>query len=285
MNIFAMYKKFFKSLIKEPLIHFLVIGVGLFGLYALVNPDAMQTEKRIVVDQGRIDSVKGRFQRVWQREPTEKELQGLIDDFVMEEIYYREALAMGIDKNDPVIRRRLRQKMEIYTDNLAATLTPSDEDLQRYLQQHPDMFKTDDRYSFQHIYINPDRPARKLKTSIQAVKTALHAGKSVNSDQSLLPAQFNDATTYSIDRTFGKGFAKQLDNLPLNTWSSPLRSGLGLHFIKLSNRKAGELPALQTVRGIVEREWRNDKAQKIDKSVRKKLLASYDIVIKLPEDK
>lgn len=266
-------------ILKEPLLHFLLIGALLFVVYSWVNPDAMQSDKRIVVDQGQIASLKSRFQKVWQREPSKQELQGLIEDFVIEEIYYREALAMGIDKNDPVIRRRLRQKMELYTDNLTNRLAPSEEQLQEYLQAHPDKFKTDNRYSFAQVYINSDRPAQELQALITATQAALQAGQSLQSDPSLLPTQFTDSEAYSIDRTFGQGFAAQLDGLELNKWSRPIRSGLGLHFVMLSARQAGQLPVLSAVRDKVEREWRFDQAQRVDQSLRKKLLASYDVIV------
>ena len=273
------------KIIKEPLLHFLFIGACLFGLYAMINPDAMQSDKRIVVDQGQINSLSQRFQRVWQREPTEKELQSLIEDFVIEEIYYREALAMGIDKNDPVIRRRLRQKMEIYTDNLATTLAPSEQELNQYLQQHRDKFKTDNRYSFKQVYISTDRAEDKLQAIIASTQNALHKGESVSGDRSLLPEMFTEADSYSIDRTFGQGFAVKLDTLALNQWSQPLQSGLGIHFVMLSDRQQGQLPLLSMIRDKVEREWRFDQLQKIDQSLREKLLASYDVVLATTEEK
>jgi len=267
------------KILKEPLLHFLFIGACLFGLYIWINPAALQSDKRIVVDQGKINNLTMRFKRVWQREPTKQEIKGLIDNYVTEEIYYREALAMGIDKDDPVIRRRLRQKMEIYTDNLAATLTPSEEELNQYLHQHPDKFKTDSRYSFRQIYINTDLPPAKLQANIKMIKTALQTGGSVSSDQSLLPARFTDVDAQSIDRTFGKGFAAQLGTLALDKWSPPLHSGLGLHFVKLSARLPGQLPALSLIHDQVEREWRFDKEQAIKEALRQKLQERYDVVI------
>ena len=271
--------------IKEPLLHFLVIGGCLFGLYAWFNPDAMQSDKRIVVDQGQVNSLAMRFQRVWQREPTKQELQGLIEDYVIEEIYYREALAMGIDKDDPVIRRRLRQKMETYTDNLATTLAPSEDKLNRYLQHHPDKFKTENRYSFRQVYINTDISEEQLQAKLTSIQNALQSGESVDGDSAMLPASFTDTDGFTVDRTFGKGFAAQLDALELNQWSPPLQSGLGLHFVMLSARQAGQLPALASIRDKVEREWRFDKAQEIDKALRKKLLASYDVVVTADENR
>jgi hypothetical protein len=268
------------KIMKEPLVHFLLIGASLFGLYAWSNPGAMQSDKRIVVDQGQIDNLTERFRRVWQREPTDKEMQSLIEDFVIEEIYYREALAMGIDKNDPVIRRRLRQKMELYTDNLATTLTPNEEQLQTYLQHHSDKFRTDSRYTFKQVYINTDRPEQKLDQALAITEAALQSGKSVQGDPSLLPTKLTDVEAHSVDRIFGRGFASQLDNLKLNKWSGPLHSGVGIHFIHMEAYQPGELPELVTIRDKVEREWRFDQAQKVDKSLRKKLLASYEVIVK-----
>lgn len=267
------------NVLKEPLLHFILIGACLFGLYAWLNPGAMQSDKSIVVDQGQIDSLTQRFKRVWQREPTTKELRGLIEDYVIEEIYYRQALAMGIDKNDPVIRRRLRQKMEIYTDSMTSTLAPSEEQLQSYLAQHPDKFRTDSRYTFKQIYINTDRPGQELDELITTTQSALQSGKSTPGDPSLLPMEFTDAEAFLVDRTFGQGFASKLKDLDLNKWSGPLRSGMGIHFVRLDARRPGRLPELVAIRDKVEREWRFDQAQKVDKSLRKKLLASYDIII------
>jgi hypothetical protein len=268
-----------KRILQEPLLHFLIIGAMLFAGYAVVNPGAIQSDKRIVVDQGEINSLVQRFKRVWQREPNEQELHGLIEDFVIEEIYYREALAMGIDKNDPVIRRRLRQKMELYTDNLATTLAPGEAELTNYLQQHPEKFTTDSRYSFAQVYINADVSTKQLDDKISHVRSALLAGQPVKGDPSLLAESFENADGFSIDRMFGSGFSKKLDHQPLGSWSGPVRSGIGVHFVKITRRQPGQLPALAEVRDEVEREWRFDKAQSIDKALREQLLASYEIVI------
>ena len=268
-----------KRILKEPLLHFVLIGACLFGLYAWLNPGATQGDKRIVVDQGQINHLVQRFKLVWQREPNEKELQGLIEDFIIEEIYYREALAMGIDKNDPVIRRRLRQKMELYTDNLASTLAPTDAVLNDYLQQHADKFKTDTRYSIKQIFVNSDVDTNNLNQRLAAIESDLQKGKAVQGDRSLLPASFNNTDAFSIDRTFGKGFATKLDALPLNEWSKPLPSGMGMHFVFVSERQPGQLPELAGIRQQVEREWRFDQAQSIDSTLREKLLASYQIEI------
>jgi len=272
------------KIIKEPLLHFLLIGACLFGVYSWLNPDAMRSDKHIVVDQGQVNSLAMRFKRVWQREPSKQELNGLIDDYVIEEIYYREALAMGIDKDDPVIRRRLRQKMEIYNDNLVATLVPSQDELNQYLQQHPDKFKTDNHYSFRQIYINTDQSESKLQRRISMVKASLTNGRPALGNQSLLPTHVTNADARDVDRVFGQGFSIQLDSLTLNQWSAPLHSGLGLHFVMLSDRQMGTLPTLASVRAQVEREWRYDKEKAIENAIRQKLLSSYEVTYHVNEN-
>ncbi|QSP93300.1 peptidyl-prolyl cis-trans isomerase [Marinobacter salinisoli] len=267
------------TLAKEPLIQILLIGALLFALYSALNPQAMQDDKRILVDQGQINSLEQQFARAWQRKPTEEELQGLIENFVIEEIYYREALALGIDKNDPVIRRRLRQKMEIYTDNLANALAPSDEQLTEYLEQHPDKFRTDDHYSFRQVYLSIDQPQPELRKRVAEAERALAEGESVSGDPSLLPTEFENVSGRMLDKTFGQGFALQLEGLGKKAWQGPIRSSMGIHFIRLEEHTPGGLPELASIRGKVEREWRFDRAQALDASFREGLLANYDITV------
>lgn len=267
------------KLLKEPLLHFLLIGAGLFALYAGLNPNANLPDQQLVIKQGQINHLVQRFERVWMREPTEQELQQLIEDFVIEEIYYREAQALGIDQDDPVIRRRLRQKMEVYSDTLATTLAPTDEQLTQYLNKHPEKFKTDNRYSFEQIYVNTDRPTQELQQFINAIAINLQQSKPAAGDSTLLADRYLMIRSSELERTFGQGFAQRLDTLPLQQWHGPIESGLGVHFIKLTTRQAGELPSLPAARASVEHEWRFDQAQQIEKEMRDKLLAKYDVVI------
>ncbi|MDO3722825.1 peptidyl-prolyl cis-trans isomerase [Marinobacter sp. chi1] len=272
------------TLAKEPLIHILLIGALLFALYSALNPQAMEDNKRILIDQGQINSLQQQFARAWNRQPTEEELQGLIENFVIEEIYYREALALGIDKNDPVIRRRLRQKMEIYTDNLANALAPSDEQLTQYLEEHPDKFRTDDRYSFEHIYLNTDQPTAELRKRVAEAERAIGSGQPITGDPSLLPSVFDDVSGRMLDKTFGQGFALQLEGLDKHAWQGPIRSSMGIHFVRLTEHAPGGLPELASVRDKVEREWRFDRAQALDQSFRERLLANYDVTVVTKDD-
>ena len=270
-------------LFKEPLLHFVIIGAALFVLYTIMNPESMTSEKRIVVDDGRITNMVAVFERTWHRQPSREELQGLIDNYILEEIYYRQALAMGIDENDPVIRRRLRQKMEFFTSEAGARLAPEDVELEQYLQAHVDKYKTDNRYSFEQLYLSSDRSADQLEKLLQQTAQKLTRGEMADTDRTLLPGKFVTVTAFEVNRTFGDDFAKKLDSLPIGEWSTPLQSGLGFHFVKLSERQAGQLPPLAQVRDKLLRDWSYDKSLALKKELDKKLKDEYQVIVEWPK--
>lgn len=271
------------KLLKEPLLHFILIGAAFFVLYALVNPESMTSEKRIVVDDGRINNMVAVFARTWNREPSREELQGLIDNFILEEIYYRQALAMGIDENDPVIRRRLRQKMEFFTSEAGSRFIPEDKELEQYLQAHADKYKADNSYSFEQLYLSTDRPADQLEKLLQQTAQQLGKGEVVSGDQTLLPGNFSAATGFEVNRTLGEGFSEKLDSLPLGEWSAPIQSGLGFHFVKLRERQVGQLPPLAHVRDKLLRDWSYEKSLALKQDLDKKLKDEYQVIIEWPK--
>ena len=150
-------KLFMKNFVKDPLLHFLVIGAALFLIFGFFKGPTGNDENRIVITGGDIDALQANFARTWQRPPTEKELQGLIEDKVRDEIAYREAIAMGLDQDDAVIRRRLRMKMELLVEDIAGLSPPSDEDLASFLREHRDVFLLEPKVSFRQIYLSSDK--------------------------------------------------------------------------------------------------------------------------------
>lgn len=265
--------------LKEPLFHFLLIGACLFGLYALINPGDYRDDNTIVVDQNRIDYMKARYERTWNRQPTATELQALIDNFVVEEILYRQALAMGLDQNDSVIRRRLRQKMEFFTADSVDLLTPSDADLDAYLQAHTERFTQPSVFSFEQVYISTDLPADTRDERIAQIQSQLAADKPVQGSASTLPRDFSEKSALEVDRQFGQGFADQIEQLPLNQWSPPIRSGLGLHIVKVTSLQKSYLPPLAEIRNQVQREWQVTKRRELKTAMIKNLKEHYAIVI------
>ena len=270
------------SLLKEPLVHFIVFGLALFWLYSAVSPYG-GLDNKVLIDAGRVESLAATFERTWNRPPTNTELKAIVDSFVVEEIYARRALEMGLDQNDTVIRRRLRQKMEFLTADAAQELAPTDAELGDYLETHPDKFRTDSLYSFEQVFITTDRAAPEVAARVRAVQRALEEGQSVNSDPSMLPTSFDRYPAYQVNRNFGRGFSPELDKLPLNTWSAPIQSSIGIHFINLRARIEGTLPPLADIRETVEREWLTDRNEAIKATLSSTLLSEYEVEIEWPE--
>ncbi len=268
-----------RSLLKEPLLHFFLLGAALFGVYAWVNPQAFDDESQIVIGQGDISSLIAKFERTWNRAPTDQELQGLIRDFTIEEVFYREALAMGMDKNDSLIRRRLHQKMAFIASDTAAAVRADDAELQRYLDAHPEKFQRDATYSFEHVYLRVEPDAERMQAKLSAVVNALENGQPAQSESTLLPPRFDQVTAFQVDRVLGAGFADTLATLPLESWQGPVDSGLGLHFVFVESVVPGEVPSLEEAREDVEREWRNEKYAELKQNMIEALLAKYDIKV------
>jgi len=272
-----------KKVLREPLLHFLLIGAALFVAFGIVSDDRPgAAERRVVVSAGRIEQLSIVFTKTWQRSPTAAELKGLIDDFVLEEIYYRQAVAMGIDRDDTVIRRRLRQKFEFLTDDMAAASTPSDEELAAYLAANADDFLRDSTYTFRQIYLDPGQPDVERTAAEQLA--ALRAGNTVHGGAGLLPTSFDAASARAVDGSFGLGFSESLDALPVGEWEGPIESGLGLHLIRLDERVEGALPDLVDIRAIVEREWANEKRLETRQIINEQLLSDYEVEIEWPAE-
>jgi hypothetical protein len=269
--------------LKEPLLHFVLIGAALFGVYALANPSSGEaSDDTIVVSAGRIEQLVAISAKTWQRPPTAEEVKGLIDDFVLEEVYYRKAVEMGIDRDDTMIRRRLRQKLEFLTDDIVAMATPSDADLARYLSEHAESFRTDPAYTFRQIYFNPERHGDDALPEIRKRADELRGGGEVTGDATLLPEGLEDASTQAIDATFGNGFAEQLVDLKPGVWSDPISSGFGFHLVRIDQATPGELPALEKIRPIVEREWANQRRTEARAAFNAELLKDIKVEVEWP---
>jgi PPIC-type PPIASE domain len=274
------------TIAREPLLHFLLIGAALFVVFGLVNDKySSEPDKHIVVSAGRIAQLENIFAKTWQRRPTTEELNGLVNDFVLEEIYYRQAVAMGIDRDDTIIRRRLRQKFEFLTDDIAAAATPSDEELSAYLAANADVFRRDTTYTFEQVYINPDRPGPDRESYVASQLTALRAGEMVEGDSGLLPASLDATPSRVVDSNFGIDFSDKLDLLPEGGWQGPIESGLGYHLIRIESRVAGTVPGLADIRSIVEREWAHEKRLESRRIINERLLSDYEVVIEWPTKK
>jgi hypothetical protein len=264
-----------QRLLREPLLHFLILGAVLFGIYGWVNRDGFAAPDEIVVSRGQVASLQAQFARVWQRQPTGEELAGLIDNWVREEIFYREGLAMGLDRDDPVVRRRIQQKVAFVLDS-ATPEPPSADELQQWLNEHPDAYRIDGRYALHQVYFDPVRRGEKLQADVDAALRGLNAGRPMEGDATMLPAQLNGDATEVI-RAFGGDFETALRDLPLGSWQGPVRSGFGLHLVQLTEREPPRTPGLDEVRAEVERDFMHRRTQDASEAFYQRLLANYRV--------
>lgn len=268
---------------REPLLHFLLVGALLFLVFGLSRGPQTELANRIVVDAGQVEQLASQFQRTWMRPPTPRELEGLVESLVRDEVYYREALALGLDKDDPVMRRRMRQKLEFLFEDLTAE-TPTEEQLSAYLEEQAEYFRIEPRVSFQQLYLNPDRradpeaDARRLLPSLEAGADPTALG-----DSSLLPFEMTLASTREIARSFGQDFAAELSRIQPGGWQGPVFSGLGAHVVRVTGREEGRLPELLEVRPVVEREWLARRRQELKDLTYSRLLDGYEVIVELPD--
>ena len=276
------------KLLKDPLLHFLLIGAMLFLVFGLFKGTAGNEKNRIVITRGDIDAMQANFVRTWQRPPTENELQGLVEDRVQDEIAVREAAAMGLDKDDAVIRRRLRMKMEILMEDIAGLAPPSDEDLAAFLQEHRDSFRQEPQVSFKQVYLNSDTrgagvedDARNMLAKLAAVGPG--ADPESFGDPNMLPKEFSLTYARDIERLFGASFANGILEVEPGNWAGPVMSSYGLHLVFVRQRIEGRDPELAEVREEVEREWTAKRRREFKEETYEKLRERYRVVIEEQE--
>ncbi len=268
-----------RRLLKEPLAHFLIAGALVFGLLSGRAPDL--GERRIVVDERVVGALVSRFQDSFRRLPTKDETDGLIRDWVQDQVYYREALALGLDQGDEVVVRRMRRKMESMAVADAETKMPADSELQAVIDKDPARYAEDPRTSFAQIYLGADTP--QTRAASDAHLTKLRRGEAVPSVPIPIPAQFTNASASEISGQFGDEFALGLRSVPQGQWTGPVASGLGLHLVLISARSAPQPPSLNTVRQRAENDWRAAATTKAQGEAYARILKGYDVVIELPK--
>jgi hypothetical protein len=266
-----------RRLAGEPLLHFLVIGVAVFLLFAALDDrPAGQAAERIVVGEDQAVRLAEQFAAVWRRPPTVDELSGLIDDHIREEVYVREALALNLDRDDAVIRQRLRQKMMFLTDSAVAGLEPDEAELRAFFEAaEPGRFTPPPRIAFRQVFLGEaprDADIARLRDSLAAV-----ADPALLGEPTLLPAEMPLATPATVDGTFGPGFFELLAGLPPGSWQGPLPSSYGLHLVRVDRLDRAEPPSLETVRERVLTEWRGARAAELADAAFERMRAGYAV--------
>jgi hypothetical protein len=245
---------------REPLLHFLLLGAGLFLLHGWVGSSAAGEGEQIVISEGRVAQLALGFQRMHQRAPDPGELDALIDDAVREEIYYRAAKALELDRDDTIVRRRLRQKLEFLSEDVTPLPEPTQAELQAHLLRHPERFRTERRYSLSQIYLDPQRHGARLardaaRLLAECTRRGPDADPGGRGDPALLPQRFEQVSANELSRLFGAQFEGALATLPVGTWAGPVPSGVGLHLVSVRERLEERPASLAEAADEVRRDW------------------------------
>lgn len=269
--------------LREPLVHFLVIGAAVFVLYGLVAPEGETAapRERIVVSEGRVAQLATLFTRTWQRAPTEEELQGLVEGYVKEEVYYREAVKLGLDGDDTVVRRRMQQKMEFLIEPPEEVLQAGDAELQAYLETHREVFRAAPQVTFRQVFVRAGEGREAALERASLLLDALRGGApdGAAGDPSLLPGEMRDTSLRLVARNFGEDFAAALAELPAGAWHGPVASAYGLHLVRVEDLTAGYDPALDEVRDLVLQAWQHERRQAFAEEAYRRLRTGYEVVL------
>lgn len=264
-------------LFKEPLVLFVVLGILLYLVYSLTTSYAEENNKRISINQAQLAGMIETFAKTWNRPPEKEEIDALLDDLVMDEIFYREALALGLDRTDPTVKRRLRQIMEMMMEDFA-TVYASEEQLRSYLSENPDKFRAEDHFSFKQLLFPPEE-----KESATNFLADLRKSEAVLSDYQggllLLPDRMDEQSEYEISRTFGNAFTQSLSALKNGSWEGPVASSYGWHLVLIEERSPGQVPDLNEIWDQVEREWSIERKEEVKEEQFRVLRQQYRIIL------
>ncbi len=269
------------ALLREPLVHFLVAGALIFVVLSGRAPDT--GERRIVVDEAVVTGLVNNYVRAFRRPPSDEELDGLIRDYVRGEVYYREALRLGLDQDDDVVKKRLRNKMLAIAGAEAEATRPSDAQLQALLDKDPARYALPPRYTLEQRYLGADTPALRAAAKAQLAALKPGADPALPGEPFPLPGRLQDSPVLDIATQFGDDFAFALEKAPEGLWTGPVPSGFGLHLVKVIRRDRPPPPKLADVRQRLENDWRSAAVRKAEDDNLNALLKGYDVVIERPK--
>jgi PPIC-type PPIASE domain len=272
--------------LRDPLVGFLLLSVGVFAFYGLAGARGGDEARLIVVTRAEVEGLKAGFSRAWLRSPDDAELRALVEDHVRTEVLAREAVAMGLDRDDSVIRRHLRTKLETIADE-SVRVKPSEAELAAYLAAKPEVFRQDPRFTFRQVFLNPDRRGEALERDAKQLLDKLQqlgsdAETTKLGDTTLLEPAMKGASRSEVARTFGEAFATELLPLEIGRWQGPVVSSYGVHLVLLEERQEGRVPELDEVRAAVEREWSVAQVQAAKQAFYDRLRRRYVVIIEIP---
>ena len=267
-------------ILREPLFHFFLLGLGIFAIYGSLTPNGQNDGDgtQIVIDTQDVDRLVQQFEATWRRPPTPEELSGLVEAQLREEILVREAIALGLDQGDAIIRNRLAQKMTFLTTSVAQSMLPEDEILIAHMETNRKRFTMPGQLAFDQISLPEGADANSALAALNAGVDPDEVG-----NRSLLPLRMPLTSAQAIDATFGRNFYATLIDLPLDAWAGPVQSGYGAHLVRLTDRKEPRLPPLESIRDQVLADWRREQTDALTVAQFDAFRDKYEIKTPTPE--
>jgi peptidyl-prolyl cis-trans isomerase C len=276
----------FTRLLKEPLVHFLLIGASFFVIYGMWGQqETGEQDRTITITAGEINWLADAWQKRWNRPPTSEERQGIIDQYLREMILYREAVAMGLDKDDSVIRRRLSQKLEFLSQDLISPQPPTEKELKTYFEAHMDRYQAPDIITMTHVFIDPDlrgdqtiADAESIKAHLTELQEPPRDARSYG-DPFMLQSYYPERSEAELLKLFGSGFARSVFELAPHQWNGPVLSGYGTHLVYVHDYQKAEPPSFADIEEQVREDWTHAKRTELNDQFVASVISRYKVTI------
>lgn len=271
-----------RRIMREPLMHFALAGLLIFLFYYIQSPEKhidATNDMSITVTAAQINQLADQFTRINMRPPTDNEISALIENHIHEEVMYREALAMQLDKNDAQVRNRLKMKLEYLLEDIASPEI-SDSMLHTFLNENKEHYRTDVVVTFEQIFINPEKHKNPTNVAIVQLSAVLQGTEAaVLGDTTLLNKYYKNVTESTLNGYLGKDFTQQLLQQPLQIWSGPIKSEFGLHLVKISQLHPAQTPSVEQIRSVLIRDFDNQRKRQNKQNIYQVLRDKYNISI------
>jgi peptidyl-prolyl cis-trans isomerase C len=288
-SVFPLLKRW----LREPLLHFLFIGIAVFAVYGYMHRGrgGVESSRQIVLSLDELQQMEMYFDSQWHRQPTPAEFQAMVEDKVREEVLYREGLAMGLDKDDTIVKRRMAQKMQFLAEDVAAAHEPSTAELGAWFEKNSNKFALPGRYSFRHLYFSPDKRGKNAQDDAAKALTKI-AGQPEDSklavslaDPFMFQDYYGDRAPEALAKEFGPQFAVALEKLKPGSWQGPVESGYGWHLVYIDTVIPGRIPAFEEIEPDVKTAWLAEQKQQAWQKAYQEMRAKYSVLLPAPPDR
>ena len=276
-----------RNIFKEPLFHFLLLGALIFALYGIVNRQT-DDESTILIDDFDMNNIIASWEMQWKRLPTDEELKNLVQQNIKQEIFYQEALKMNLDHNDEIIKRRLSQKMQFLSNDLASMNEPSDEDIQKYYDLHFTAYLSPYKFSFYQIVFNQDNrndPQGDAEAFMSQINNLSIEEVKTKGDALPFPFFFENIDADELNRQLGNDFSKSLEKIKKGSWTGPIQSRFGYHLIYLTDKTGPQIPEIESIKDDLLRDMEYDNQKQLNDLIFTELKKNYSIEFDLDPEK